>query len=502
MSELPILEIRDVSKAFPNVQALAGVSLDVRAGEVIAFMGENGAGKSTLLKILSGDYQRDAGTLTLDGKVVNFAGPRDARHAGVRVIYQEPEIVPYVTVAENIYIGELPVKNGHVDFGALNRTVRETLAEYGFDDFISPDTLGNQLAPAQRHVVEIMRALKDGLRVLALDEPTSSMTEEEADRLFRLIERLRAQGIGIIYVSHRLHEIMKIADRIAVLRDGKLVGVTAAAETSEAEIVRMMVGRDLSDLVKRERHARDTVVLKVEHLSSPWHRDVSFEIRAGEVVGFAGLIGAGRTELAKVIFGDLPRYGGTVSMSGKAVTIRNPGQAIAAGMGLAPEDRKGEGLVLVRSVIENVVLAVLGRLAHLGILNPQRLRAEGAPLVERLAIKTPSLDQEVSKLSGGNQQKVVLARWLASHPSLLILDEPTRGIDVGAKAEIYRLIEDLAAEGIAIMLISSEMPELLRLTDRILVVRNGAISGELKDGAATEEGILRLAMAERGRDAA
>ena len=495
MPVAPILTVANIDKAFPNVRALSVVSLEIPGGEVTAFMGENGAGKSTLLKILSGDYQADAGTITLDGRTVRFSGPKDARAAGIRVIYQEPEIIPNITVAENVFVGELPTRRGVVSFRKLFADTNAALRTYGFGGVIRADALGSSLSPAQRHIVEILRALKPGLKVLALDEPTSSLTDDEAALLFKLVDQLRSQGIGIIYVSHRLHEIMQIADRIAVLRDGRLVGVKPAANTSQAEIVAMMVGRNLTDLFTRQHTTTQKVVLQVSQLSSSWHRDISFDVHAGEVVGLAGLMGAGRTELAKVLFGEYPRDAGTVSINGQVAKVHRPGDAIAAGIGLAPEDRRGEGLILVRSVLENTVLAVLSRLARFGVVTPPAMRAVGAPLVDKLGVKTPSLSQEVGKLSGGNQQKVVLARWLAARPAVLILDEPTRGIDVGAKAEIYRLIDELASNGIAILLISSEMPELLGLADRILVMRGGTISGELSRAEASEEAILRLAMA-------
>ena len=491
-----LLEIRGLAKAFPNVLALRGVDLDVRGGEILALMGENGAGKSTLLRILSGDYHPDAGSLLLDGQPLTLTGPRDSRLAGIRVIYQEPEIVPGVDVAENIWVGELPRRGPFVDRKRLEARVRRDLAEYGFEAVLPMKAMGQDLSPAQRQLVEILRALKSNVRVLALDEPTSSLTEEEVGRLFVLIRRLRDQGVAIIYVSHRIKEILKLADRVAVLRDGGLVAVRPAAELSEREIVRLMVGRELQDLLRRHPATQDRVVLTVEHVSSNWHRDISFTIRAGEVVGFAGLVGAGRTELAKVVFGDLPMDSGIVSIEGRPIGMRRPADAIRAGMGLAPEDRKREGLILVRSVVENASLAILGRLSRFHFVRRRLERRIAADFVKRLNIRTPSLDQEVGKLSGGNQQKVVLARWLAARPKLLILDEPTRGIDVGAKAEIYGLIDELANEGIAIMLISSELPEILGLSDRIIVMQSGRITGELPGEGATEEQVLGLAMAD------
>ena len=418
------LEIRNVSKAFPNVQALTDVSLDIRPGEILAFMGENGAGKSTLLKIINGDYQPDTGTLTLDGKPLAFANPRAAHKAGIRVIYQEPEIIPGVTVAENIWIGELPKRMGFLDRGRLNEQVRRSLVEYGFQDLLPINLLGDQLSSAQRQIVEIMRALKSGVRVLALDEPTSSLTDDEVERLFTLVRRLRDEGVAIIYVSHRIKEILQLCDRVAILRDGKLVAVRPAADLTDGEIVRLMVGRELSDVFHRRPAAGGPEVLRVEHVRSNWHNDVSFHINAGEVVGFAGLVGAGRTELAKVVFGELPMNSGTIILDGKQVAIRRPDDAIAKGIGFAPEDRKREGLILIRSVLENASLAILRRLSRFHFVRRGLERSVVTGYVERLRVRTPSVDQEVGKLSGGNQQKVVLARWLAAKPKVLILDEP------------------------------------------------------------------------------
>ena len=490
----PGLEIRGVSKAFPNVQALSDVSLDIRPGEIVAFLGENGAGKSTLLKIINGDYQPDAGTMTFGGEQLRFANPLDAHRAGIRVIYQEPEIIPGVDVAENINVGELPRRGWFVDRHLLEARVRGDLERYGFSGVLPMGLMGDMLSPAQRQLVEIMRAIKSNVRVLALDEPTSSLTDDEVHRLFTLVRRLRDEGVAIIYVSHRIREILQLADRVAILRDGRLIAVRPAAELTEAEIVRLMVGRDLSAVFQRRRVITDRVVLSAEHIASNWHRDVSFYIRAGEVVGFAGLVGAGRTELAKVVFGEFPRDAGTVLVDGRAVSIHRPSDAVAAGIGYAPEDRKREGLILMRSVLENASLAVLQMLSRFHFIRSRLERRVAGEYIERLRVRTPSLEQEVGKLSGGNQQKVVLARWLAAKPKVLILDEPTRGIDVGAKAEIYHLIDDLANQGLGIMFISSDLPEILGLSDRIYVMQNGRISGEMPGPGATEEAVLALAM--------
>ncbi len=490
-----ILDIKSVGKSFPGVRALQNLSMSVARGEVVAFVGENGAGKSTLLKILSGDYQLDQGQILLDGADVLHASPLAARNAGFRLVRQEPEIVPDISVAENIFVGEYPSRSfGRVDVNAMRAEVIALLQRYGFSDLIDISATGRSLSPAQMHVVEIMRALKPGVKVVAFDEPTSSLTSDEVARLFDLIRKLKAEGLGIIYVSHRLQEVMAISDRVIVLKDGQKTGDLTTADTTEDAIVRLMVGRELIYGFKREATTRDDVVLEVEGLSSPWHRDISFKIRAGEILGFAGLVGAGRTELAKVIFGEYRRSGGKIALFGQERDIRSPAEAIRADIGFAPENRKAEGLILSRSVIDNAAMAVYTRLARWGMLRIGQMVEAVGPVIRQLEVKTPSLWQEVGKLSGGNQQKVVLARWLVAGPRLLILDEPTRAVDVGAKAEIYRLIDRLAKDGMAIMLISSEMPELLALSDRIVVMHGGRLSHPIEKQDATEEAIVALAI--------
>ena len=497
-TEIPAgtLKIRNVSKAFPNVQALDNVSLDIRPGEILAFIGENGAGKSTLLKIINGDYQADAGSLSIDEQPLKFSNPKDAHEAGVRVIYQEPEIIPGVDVAENIWVGELPKRFGFINRRQLNEQVRASLNEYGFEKVLPMDLMGSELSTAQAQIVEIMRALKSGVRILALDEPTSSLTDDEVNRLFTLIRRLRDEGVAIIYVSHRLQEIMGLCERVAILRDGKLRTVQPTKELSESEMIRIMVGRNLSDIFHRNPAVTDRKVLEVKNLYSNWHRDVNFHINAGEVVGFSGLVGAGRSELAKVIFGDMPKTKGKILIDGEEVSINSPDQAIDKGIGFAPEDRKNEGLILIRSVLENTSIAILNKITNFHFVQRRKERSIAKDYVDKLNVVTPSLEQLVGKLSGGNQQKVVLARWLAARPKVLILDEPTRGIDVGAKVEIYRLIDELANEGLGIMLINSELPEVLGLSDRIYVMQNGRITGEVSRENATEDTILELAMAD------
>jgi L-arabinose transport system ATP-binding protein len=491
--EVPVLSLAGVSKRFAGVRALSEVSLDVRAGEVLALMGENGAGKSTLLRIVNGDHQPDEGHVELDGVPVHHATPAAAHHAGIRVIAQEPEIIPHVDVAENVFAGTLPNRGRLFSRAAVRRQARGFLDELGFGDVIRVDALGRHLSPAQRQVVEILRGLTGKPRVVAFDEPTSSLSDHEVDILFALIDRLRAEGIAVVYVSHRMKEIFRIADRIAVLRDGALVGVRAAGATTEDELVRMMVGRDLAAMFQRTGHEPGAEVLSLDGVSTDDVTDISLTVREGEIVALAGLVGAGRSELAKAIVGDVPLRSGRISLRGKRMRMKSPTDAVRAGIGFAPEERKAEALILDRGVRDNVSLASLRRLSKLRFVNQRAERALVARFVESLRIKAPSMEQHVRKLSGGNQQKVVLARWLAREPALLILDEPTRGVDVGTKAEIYGIINRLAESGTALLIISSELPEVIGLADRIVVMKDGRVSGELP-ARATEEQILALAM--------
>ncbi|HEY2100280.1 MAG TPA: sugar ABC transporter ATP-binding protein [Pseudonocardia sp.] len=505
----PALRMIGVSKQFGPVHALREVSVDFRAGEVTALMGENGAGKSTLLKVLIGALPIDGGTVELDGKPVTFADPTASRAAGVRVVAQEPEIIPHVSVAENIYVGALPARGRLFRKGELVAKAAELIAANGFEQVLHPETLGSQLTPAQRQLVEILRALTDQPRVIAFDEPTSSLADFEVELLFTLIRRLRERGVAVIYVSHRLKEVFALGDRIAVLRDGSHVGTRPVSGTSEssasgtslvteAELIRMMVGRDLSSLYHDEvpRPTPGEVVLEVAGVSSADVADISFQVRAGEIVGLAGLIGAGRSELVRALIGAEPVTAGTVTFQGRVRRFHSPRDAVRAGIGLAPEERKAEALFLQRSVRENTAAAIYDRIRRFRVINRKAERATVATFLDRLRVRTPGMEYPVANLSGGNQQKVVLARWLARNPALLILDEPTRGVDVGAKSEIYAIIHELAAAGIAILMVSSELPEVLGLADRIIVMQNGRITGELPRAGATEEGILALAMAD------
>lgn len=490
----PLIATHGISKRFGVVKALREVSLEFYPSEILALVGENGAGKSTLLKILEGEYQPDAGSLQIDGRPVTVSSARAAHALGIRVVHQEPEIIPELSVAENVFIGDYRSRRGLLDWSDLERRTLDLLREFGLEGMLDPRQSARHLGPAQRQLIEIMRALRPGLRLLALDEPTSSLTEQESTRLFALLERLKERGVGIIYISHRLREIVTLANRVAVLRDGQLIGVRDGCGVTETEMIGMMVGRDVGTIFNHKKQTQPETALEVRHLTTRKVTDVCFRLQRGEILGVAGLVGAGRSELAKGVFGFDRLISGEVIVSNQALHLRSPADAILAGMGLVPEDRKREALLLLQSVRSNVSLCVPRKISRGSFVVRALEHALVAPLVKQMRVKTPSLEQPVAKLSGGNQQKVVFARWLARQPTILILDEPTRGIDVGAKAEIYRLIEDLAVSGIGIILISSEMPEILGLTDRILVMSGGRIAGELETSAASEERILALAM--------
>ena len=491
----PLLTLRNVSKRFGVVQALAGVDLDVRAGEVLALVGENGAGKSTMMRIVEGVVPPDSGTLAFDGVARNLRHASDAHALGVRVIHQEPDIAPDLSVAENLFIGDLRRTMGvFLDQRDLLRRTLALFDQFGLRDSLSPGMRAGDLGAAQRQLVEIMRALRAGVRLLALDEPTSSLTEDETRRLFAIVRQLKASGVAIVYISHRMHEIRELADRIAILRDGRMVTVRTAADLDETAVLSHMVGRPINNLFDRAKREPGPTVLTLDGVTTHRICDVSFTIKAGEVVGMAGLIGAGRSETAAAIFGADRIVSGKISLGGVPLRLRSPADAIAAGIGFAPEERKAQALFLLASVETNITLCVPDLISHAGFLRAGAAHRIAREQADNLRIKTPNLDQLVAKLSGGNQQKVVLGRWLARQLKLLILDEPTRGIDVGAKAEIYALIRHLADNGLAILVISSEMPELIGLSDRIVVMASGRVVGEVSRAEATEEGILALAM--------
>jgi L-arabinose transport system ATP-binding protein len=493
----PILALRAVSKHFGAVQALEDVTLEIREGEILALVGENGAGKSTLVRILEGVHQPDEGRVEVDGAPQAFRSPADALARGIRVIHQEPDIIADLSIAENLFLGDFRrVRGIFLDRRDLARRSQKILSAFGLEDELWPWTRAGNLGSAQRQLVEIMRALRSGVRLLALDEPTSSLTEDESQRLFDVVRQLRRDGVAIIYITHRMREVKALADRVAVLRDGHLVATRPTREVTEGEIVQLMVGRPITELFDRSARNPGSVVLSVRGLTTRRVRDINLDIRAGEVVGLAGLVGAGRSELAEAIFGHDRATAGSIAVAGRTIRLRSPADAISAGIGFAPEDRKSQALLLLRSVKDNITLCVPDMISRFNFVDPGEERKIAGALVDRLRVRTPSLDQLVSKLSGGNQQKVVLGRWLARRPKVLILDEPTRGIDIGAKAEIYRLIAQLAAEGIALLVISSEMQELLGLADRLLVMAAGRVVADLPRMEATEERILDLAMGE------
>ncbi len=490
---VPLLEMRDISKSFPGVRALDHVHFDLQRGEIHALMGENGAGKSTLIKILSGVYSLDAGEILLEGQRIEPRDPTHAQSLGISPVHQELNLEPYLSVAENIFLGRQCLNRaGLIDYRRMHREARAILSDLGMT--LDTQALAGTLSVAERQMVAIARAVSIEARVVVLDEPTSPLTSHETELLFAIVRRLKARGLGIIYITHRLEEIFRLCDRVTVFRDGQYTATVPVAETNTAAIIAMMIGRDLKDLYRKGTATIGEPVLEVRHLSKQrLLHDISFTIRRGEIVGLAGLVGAGRTELARALFGDWRFDGGEVLLDGKPIRPASPQQAIEAGLGLVPEDRKEQGLVTGFSVRHNVSMATLRHLSPLGFINLGREKGLAAHFVERLAIRTPGIDQKVMYLSGGNQQRVVVAKWLATHPKVLIVDEPTRGIDVGAKAEIYGLLSDLAQQGVGILMISSDLPEVLAMSDRILVMHEGRLVGELPGTGATQEQVMALA---------
>jgi ABC-type sugar transport system ATPase subunit len=504
-----ILEARGISKAFPGVQALSGVSLALVKGRLTALLGENGAGKSTLMNIVAGVLQPDAGEIRLAGEPVHFASPREAREAGIAMIYQELNLVPNLTVAENIFLGREPLNRlGLIDTPRMHRDSRRLLDE--LDLAVAPGTPLGRLRVGQQQIVEIAKAISTRARVLIMDEPTSAITEHETEVLFGIIDSLKRQGVAIAYITHKLEELPRIGDDAVVMRDGRLIDAAPLANLDRKEIVRMMVGREM-----RQRTSRPAAVpvaqtlrvrnLALEHPQRPggWLlKDVDLAVGSGEVLGIFGLMGAGRTELLEALFGLHPRStAGEVFVDGRPAAFRSPADAIARGVVLAPEDRKLEGLVMGMTVGENLSLACLARHTRFGLVDQAAEEEQVAEAIDGLRIKTPSAREKVRNLSGGNQQKVILGKWLATRPRVLMLDEPTRGIDVNAKDEIYTLIEDLRAGGLAVIVVSSELPEILAIADRIMVLCEGRMTGEFGRGEADVETLMRAALP-AGRPAA
>ena len=493
----PLLEVRGLCKSFPGVRALRDVSLTLARGEVLAVIGENGAGKSTLMKILAGVQEQDSGEILVNGASVRFPNVRAAEHAGIALIHQELNLADNLDIASNLFLGREPQRFGFVDRRRLYSDSLGLLAQVGLD--CAPRTLVSTLSPGRQQLVEIAKALGTNARVLIMDEPTSSLSQHETEQLYRVVKGLRSRGISVIYISHRLGEVKELAGRVLILRDGANAGELQRDEISHDAMVRLMVGRELG---RHDRTARGHLfekgpVLEARGLRTAAHprKPLDFSVCPGEIVGVAGLVGSGRTEMLQVLFGIEPAAGGEIRMNGQPVRIASPLDAIRAGMALVPEDRKQQGVILEMAVGQNTTLASLRRDARAGFLDRRRESEIAVEMTAQLRVKTPSLSQFVQFLSGGNQQKVALAKWLALEPRVLLLDEPTRGIDIGAKQEIYRLMEELAGRGVAILFVSSEMEEVLRMSDRTLVMHEGRITGELRREELSEEAVMRLATA-------
>ncbi|WP_443693473.1 sugar ABC transporter ATP-binding protein [Pseudomonas protegens] len=488
-----LLEVLNVSKGFPGVVALANVQLRVRPGTVLALMGENGAGKSTLMKIIAGIYQPDSGELRLKGRPVTFTTPLAALQAGIAMIHQELNLMPHMSIAENIWIGrEQQNRLGLIDHREMHRCTAALLARLRIE--LDPEEQVGNLSIAERQMVEIAKAVSYDSDVLIMDEPTSAITDKEVAHLFSIIADLKAQGKGIVYITHKMNEVFAIADEVAVFRDGAYIGLQRADSLDGDSLISMMVGRELSQLFPQREKPIGELLLKVRDLRLDGvFAGVSFDLHAGEILGIAGLMGSGRTNVAETLFGITPSDGGEIVLDGQPLRIGDPHRAIEKGLALLTEDRKLSGLFPCLSVLENMEVAVLPHYAGGGFVQQKALRALCEDMCRKLRVKTPSLEQCIDTLSGGNQQKALLARWLMTQPRILILDEPTRGIDVGAKAEIYRLIASLAGEGMAVIMISSELPEVLGMSDRVMVMHEGQLMGTLDRNEATQERVMQLA---------
>ena len=488
-----LLIMRDIQKYFPGVHALDNAQLEVRGGEVLALVGENGAGKSTLMKVLTGIYKRDGGEILYKGQPVDFHSPKEAQEKGIGIIHQELNLMPHLTVAENIYIGREPAKGLFLDKRKANGDARKLLESLGLN--IQPTTVVKDLSVAKQQMVEIAKALSFDSELLIMDEPSAALTDKEIDELFKFIRALKARGHGIIYISHRLDELAVIADRVTVMRDGQFVGTVGIHDVTKEQIISMMVGRTIYEEPKTKSNVPDgaPVVLEVKNMVANNVKNVSFTLRKGEILGFAGLMGAGRTETMRAIFAADPRVSGEIFLNGKKIEINAPSDAVNHGIGYLSEDRKRYGLALGLSVRDNSVMAALENYMKGLFIDAKRTEEVTREYVEKLSTRTPSTAQLVKNLSGGNQQKVIVAKWLIRNCDILIFDEPTRGIDVGAKSEIYHLMNNLVKEGKSIIMISSEMPELLRMSDRLVVMSEGNVTGEMDISEATQEKIMTLA---------
>lgn len=487
------IEMRGIDKSFGSNQVLKQAGFTLESGEVHALMGENGAGKSTLMKILTGVYTKDAGTVLVDGKEVNYKNPQEAEKAGIVFIYQELNVMFDLTVEENLFMGkEIHGKFGICDKKAMQKKAQEALNILGVN--ISPKTVMAELSVGQQQMVEICKALMADAKVIIMDEPTAALTQSETAALFKVIESLRKKGVSMVYISHRMEEIFELCDRITVLRDGSYIGVKNIPETNMSEIVKMMIGREIGERYPSRNVKIGKEVLKVKELTrkGTFH-DVNFSVRAGEVLGVSGLMGAGRTEIMQAIFGNLSYESGTIEIDGKEVKISNPRQAMEHGIGFITEDRKTEGLMLDKSIRENISLCNLRRISKSSVISREAEKNMVAEAIKDLHIKCFGSYHECNNLSGGNQQKVVLAKWILTNPKILILDEPTRGVDIGAKKEIYSIINKLAAQGVAIIMVSSELPEVLGMSDNIMVVREGEVRGIISYEEANQERVMTLA---------
>ena len=491
----PLLDARLITKAYAGVRALSNVSFDLHQGEVHALIGENGAGKSTLIKVMTGAVSADSGTLSVGGIQVAHMSPAASRALGIAAIYQQPALFPHLTVAENIAFALEPrAPWRRIDWRRRRQVARDLLSRVGAG--IDADRTVDTLSMPEQQLVEIAKAIGSDARVLIMDEPTASLSEAEVVRLFEVVARLKSQNVGIIYISHRLEEILAIADRITVLRDGSTVGTHSREGLQRSTLISLMIGRELSAIFPKRAVPIGEVALELRNVtcSAAGVRDVSLAVRSGEIVGLAGLVGSGRTELAQVVFGLMPADSGDVLVKGQPFNLRSPSAAIGAGIGYLPEDRKQHGVVPEMPVDANMSLANLRSVARAGLIDRDRERSQAQRYVEQLRIKVPSVTSDVESLSGGNQQKVALARWLATSPKILILDEPTQGVDVGSKSEIHALMQELTEQGLAVLMISSELPEILGMSDRIAVMRGGTIAGVLTREEATQERVLAMAL--------
>ncbi len=488
-----LLQLVNIHKSFAGVEVLRGVSFDLKPGEVHALLGENGAGKSTLVKIVTGVHQPDSGEILLEGRPTRFDNPRQSLQVGITPIYQELSLFPDLNVAENIFVGRQPTQAGRINWAKLYRDAEQILTGLGVH--LDLKKQARSLSIAQQQMIEIARAFSTNARILIMDEPTSSLTQSEVAELFRLVNRLRGHGTSIIFISHRLEELYELADRVTVLRDGAYVDTKPMSEVSREELIRLMVGRSISNLFPKQTVTAGDVVLRATNLSrAGTFENVNFELHRGEILGLSGLVGAGRTEVARALFGVEPATSGEVQINGQAVTIRSPQQAIALGLAYVPEDRQQHGLIPAMNLTANVSLPRLNQYAWAGWLRNKLERLAAFDSAQQMEVRANNMWQKARELSGGNQQKIVLAKWLAMKPRILILDEPTRGIDVGTKAAVHDLMSRLAAEGLAILMISSELPEILGMSDRVIVMREGRLTGHFTRAEATQEKIMAAAM--------